>query len=35
MGSVVLDSIDDDQVVVGSPARYLRKATPEKHQIAS
>lgn len=28
IGSVVLDDVDDNQVVVGNPVRFLRKTTP-------
>ncbi len=30
MGSVVIDSVADNSVVVGNPAKYLRKTIPEK-----
>lgn len=33
MGSVVLGSVDDNQVVVGNPARYLRNTVPEKQLV--
>lgn len=29
MGSVVLDNVDDNTVVVGNPAKYLRRTLPE------
>jgi sugar O-acyltransferase (sialic acid O-acetyltransferase NeuD family) len=29
MGSVVLETVDDNQVVVGNPAKFLRKTVPE------
>lgn len=32
MGSVVLDSVADNMVVVGNPAKVLRKTIPEKHE---
>ena len=33
MGSVVLESVDDNQVVVGNPARFLRTTMPENQGI--
>lgn len=33
MGSVVLDSVEDNQVVVGNPARFLRNTVPEDQLI--
>jgi sugar O-acyltransferase (sialic acid O-acetyltransferase NeuD family) len=35
MGSVVLDNVDDNQVMVGNPARKLRKTVPEDQWIDS
>jgi sugar O-acyltransferase (sialic acid O-acetyltransferase NeuD family) len=32
MGSVVLDNVDENRVVVGNPARFLRKTVPENQR---